>query len=495
VEEVAWHDKAPEGKLDLLVTLDFRMSPTCVYSDIVLPTATWYEQNDLNTSDMHPFIHPLTAAVDPIWESRTDWDIYKGIARAFSAVAPEVLGVETDVVLTPILHDTPGELAQPYDVADWKRGETDPVPGRTMPQVTVVERDYPNVYKRFTALGPLMEKVGNGGKGIAWKTAGEVAKLAALNGVVTAEGPTRGMPRIESDIDACEVILMLAPETNGEVAVRAWEALSKATGRDHTHLALPKEDEKIRFHDVAAQPRKIISSPTWSGLESEKVCYNAGYTNVHERIPWRTLSGRQQLYQDHKWMRAFGEALVTWKPPVDLKTVRKILGTVPNGHDEVVLNFITPHQKWGIHSTYTDNLLMLTLSRGGPIVWMSEVDAARAGLVDNDWVETFNANGALVARVVVSQRMKEGTLFMYHAQEKIVNVPGSPLTGQRGGIHNSVTRAVLKPTHMIGGYVQQSYGFNYYGTVGSNRDEYVIVRKLQKVDWLEEALPEGENAA
>ena len=30
-----------KGKLDLLVTLDFRMSTTCLYSDIVLPTATW----------------------------------------------------------------------------------------------------------------------------------------------------------------------------------------------------------------------------------------------------------------------------------------------------------------------------------------------------------------------------------------------------------------------------------------------------------------------
>jgi nitrate reductase alpha subunit len=67
-QEVAWHEEAPQGKLDLLVTLDFRMSTTCVYSDIVLPTATWYEKNDLNTSDMHPFIHPLSAAVDPVWE-------------------------------------------------------------------------------------------------------------------------------------------------------------------------------------------------------------------------------------------------------------------------------------------------------------------------------------------------------------------------------------------------------------------------------------------
>ena len=494
-QEAVWHDEAPEGKLDLLVTLDFRMSTTCVYSDIVLPTATWYEKNDLNTSDMHPFIHPLTAAVDPVWESRSDWDIYKGIARKFSEVAPEVLGVEKDLVLTPIQHDTPAEIAQAFDVEEWKRGETEPVPGRTMPALAVVERDYPNVYRRFTALGPLLSSLGNGGKGITWDTKEEVESLARLNGTVAGDGPTAGLPRIESDIDASEVILMLAPETNGEVAVKAWEALGRNTGRDHAHLALPKADEKIRFRDVVAQPRKIISSPTWSGLESEKVCYNAGYTNVHELIPWRTLSGRQQLYQDHLWMRAFGEGFCVYRPPVDLKTVKPMIEAAPSGDKQVVLNFITPHQKWGIHSTYTDNLLMLTLSRGGPIVWISEEDAATAGIVDNDWVEAYNLNGALVARAVVSQRIRTGTLFMYHAQEKIVNVPGSKLTGQRGGIHNSVTRAIVKPTHMIGGYAQQAYGFNYYGTVGSNRDEFVIVRKLAEVDWLERpAAPEMEVA-
>jgi len=480
--DVKWRDEAPEGKLDLLVTIDFRMSTTAVYSDIALPTATWYEKNDLNTSDMHPFIHPLTNAVDPLWECRSDWDIFKGIAKKFSDVAPEILGVEKDVVLVPIQHDSPGELAQPLDVKDWKRGEVEPIPGKTMPTVAVVERDYPNLYKRFTALGPLMEKVGNGGKGIAWNTEHEVAHLKSLNGVVIEDGPTKGMAKIESDIDAAEVILMLAPETNGEVAVKAWESLSKTTGREHAHLALPKEDEKIRFRDVVAQPRKIISSPIWSGLESEKVCYNAGYTNVHELIPWRTLTGRQQLYQDHLWMRAFGETLCVYRPPIDTKTTdhRK-----PNGEKEILLNFITPHQKWGIHSTYTDNLLMLTLSRGGPIVWLSEDDAKGAGIVDNDWVEAYNSNGALTARAVVSQRVKPGMIMMYHAQEKIVNAPGSEVTGHRGGIHNSVTRAVLKPTHMIGGYAQQAYGFNYYGTVGSNRDEFVIVRKMKKVDWLD----------
>jgi nitrate reductase alpha subunit len=486
---VVWHDQAPEGKLDLLVTLDFRMSTTCVYSDIVLPTATWYEKNDLNTSDMHPFIHPLSAAVDPVWESRSDWEIYKGLAKRFSEIAPEVLGKERDLVLLPMQHDTGDELAQAIGVKEWHKGEVAPIPGKTMASLHVIERDYPNIYKRFTALGPLMSSVGNGGKGIAWKTEHEVELLGKLNGIVAEEGPTKGLPRIETDIDATEVILSLAPETNGEVAMKAWAALGKITGREHGHLAEAKEDEKIRYRDIQAQPRKIISSPTWSGIESEKVCYNAGYTNVHELIPWRTLTGRQQLFQDHPWMTAFGEQLAVYRPPIDTKTIKPIIDIKDNGHKQVVLNFITPHQKWGIHSTYTDNLLMLTLSRGGPIVWISEIDAKKVGIEDNDWIEAYNLNGALVARAVVSQRVPEGMVLMYHAQEKIVNVPGSEVTGQRGGIHNSVTRTVIKPTHMIGGYAHQSYGFNYYGTVGSNRDEFVIVRKQAKVDWLEEKAP------
>jgi len=483
--EVVWHDKAPEGKLDLLVTLDFRMSTTCLYSDIVLPTATWYEKNDLNTSDMHPFIHPLSTAVDPAWQARSDWEIYKGFARTFSALCPDYLGVEKEVVLTPLMHDSPAELAQPFGVADWKRGECDLIPGKTAPQIAVVERDYPNLYKRFTALGPLLKKIGNGGKGIGWNTEVEVDELGNLNGRVTDPGATEGMPSIDTDIDACEVVLQLAPETNGHVAVKAWKALGVQTGRDHTHLAIYREDEKIRFRDIQAQPRKIISSPTWSGIESEKVSYNAGYTNVHELIPWRTLTGRQQFYLDHPWMRAFGESLAVYRPPVDLKTTKDIHNIRSNGNKEIQLNFITPHQKWGIHSTYTDNLLMLTLNRGGPVVWLSEDDAKSAGIVDNDWVELFNINGAIAARAVVSQRVNPGMVMMYHAQEKIINTPGSEITGTRGGIHNSVTRIVLKPTHMIGGYAQFSYGFNYYGTIGTNRDEFVVVRKMNKIDWLD----------
>lgn len=64
-QEVNYRDEAPEGKLDLVVDINFRMDTSALYSDIVLPTASWYEKDDLNTTDMHSFIHPLASAVPP----------------------------------------------------------------------------------------------------------------------------------------------------------------------------------------------------------------------------------------------------------------------------------------------------------------------------------------------------------------------------------------------------------------------------------------------
>jgi len=244
-----------------------------------------------------------------------------------------------------------------------------------------------------------------------------------------------------------------------------------------------------------AQPRKIITAPTWSGIESEHVSYTAGYTNVHEHIPFRTLTGRAHFYQDHEWMLDFGEGFCGYRPPVDMQEHKKVPASVTSG-PHLVLSWITPHSKWGIHSSYQDNLRMLNLFRGGPYVWLSEEEAATIGIRDNDWVEAINANGATVARAVVSQRIPRGMAIMYHAQEKNVNVPGSPTTGKRGGILNSVTRVLVKPTNMVGGYARLAYSFNYYGPVGSNRDEVVVVRKIEdrNVDWLERPLtPEREK--
>ena len=84
---MTWHDEAPRGKLDLLVTSDFRMTSTTLFSDVVLPAATWYEKHDLSTTDMHPFVHSFNPAIAPPWQTRTDFDIFVTLAKAVSTPA------------------------------------------------------------------------------------------------------------------------------------------------------------------------------------------------------------------------------------------------------------------------------------------------------------------------------------------------------------------------------------------------------------------------
>ena len=493
--QVNYLEDGPVGKLDLMVDINFRLNSTGAYSDIILPTATWYEKNDLNTTDMHPFIHPLGEAVTPGWESKSDWQIFKAIAETFSTLAEKHLGKKRDLVALPMQHDSPMELAQPFgQVKNWKRGECEPIPGKTMAALRLVERDYGQTYNKYIALGPLLTKLGNNVKGIDWNTEQEYKELAVLNKTVQVDGVSKGMPSLEEDIYVCDSVMRMAPETNGEVAHKSWSALSKKTGLDHHHLYAGRHEDKITFRDIVAQPRKIITAPTWSGIESETVSYTAGYTNIHEHIPFRTLTGRAHFYQDHEWFLDFGEGFCVFKPPVDLKAHETVPDSVRR-KPHLTLSWITPHSKWGIHSSYQDNLRMLTLFRGGPYIWIAEDDARQIGLADNDWVEAINANGATMARAVVSQRVPRGMALMYHAQEKNVNVPGSPSSGKRGGILNSVTRVVVKPTNMVGGYAQLAYGFNYYGTVGCNRDEQVVLHKVEDrdIDWLERPLtPERE---
>ena len=99
----------------MVVDINFRMDTSALYSDIVLPTASWYEKDDLNSTDMHSFIHPLQMAVPPSWESKSDWDIFKILAEKFSELAPTHFPEPVrDLVAMPLQHDTPAEMAQAH---------------------------------------------------------------------------------------------------------------------------------------------------------------------------------------------------------------------------------------------------------------------------------------------------------------------------------------------------------------------------------------------
>ncbi|PSK88765.1 respiratory nitrate reductase alpha subunit apoprotein [Murinocardiopsis flavida] len=475
--DVRWRAEAPEGKLDLLLSMDFRMTSTTLLSDIVLPAATWYEKHDLSTTDMHPFVHAFTPAIDPPWQARTDFDAFHAIAARFSELAAEHLGTVADLVAAPHQHDTPGEMAQPKGTApDWKATGEVPVPGATMPNLVVVERDYTAVAAKMAALGPLTESLGLPVKGVSFTPDKEVDWLGRRNGTVEG-GPADGRPKIDTDVKACELILALSGTSNGRLASQGFERLAARTGTDFDELIQGGRERRVVFRDTQDRPTSVGPSPEWSGKEAPDRRYSPFTINLEHDKPWHTLTGRQHFFVDHDWMHEFGESLPVYRPPLDIHRLFGEPRLGSTGRREVTVRYLTPHSKWSIHSEYQDNLLMLTLSRGGPTVWMSPSDADAIGARDNDWVEAVNRNGVVVARLIVSHRMPAGTVYVYHAQERVIDVPKSEATGRRGGIHNSLTRLLVKPTHLIGGYAQFAYAFNYIGPTGNQRDEVTVVRR------------------
>ena len=486
-EEIVWREET-NGKLDLLVALDFRMTTTPLYADVVLPAATWYEKHDISSTDMHPFIHPFNPAVDPLWESKSDWDIYKTIAKSVSELAKtHMKGVFKDVVTTPLAHDTQQEIATPLGlVKDWSKGEIEAIPGKTMPGFAVVERDYTQIYDKYISVGPLLEKGKIGAHGVSFSVKEQYDELKLMLDTWEDGTVKNGLPRMDTARKVADVILNVSSASNGKVSQKSYEDLEQQTGMELKDISAERASEKITFPNITAQPREVIPTAVFPGSNKLGRRYSPFTTNIERLVPFRTLTGRQSYYIDHEVFLQFGENLPIYKPTLPPMVFGTKDKQIKGGVDTLVLRYLTPHGKWNIHSTYQDNLHMLTLFRGGPTVWISKEDAQSNDINDNDWLEVYNRNGLVTARAVVSHRMPRGTMFMYHAQDKHIETPGSEITDTRGGSHNAPTRIHLKPTQLVGGYAQISYGFNYYGPIGNQRDVYVAIRKMKEVDWLED---------
>jgi len=77
-------------KLDLFVTFDWHLSTTALYSDYVLPTAGWYEKADITwATTLAPFSTVTTPAVEPLGESKPDWEFHCLLLKALQNLAIE----------------------------------------------------------------------------------------------------------------------------------------------------------------------------------------------------------------------------------------------------------------------------------------------------------------------------------------------------------------------------------------------------------------------
>ncbi len=480
-KEVKWHEVAPTGKMDLVVDLNFRMDSSALYSDIVLPSASWYEKADINSTDMHSFIHPLSAAIDPVWEAKTDWEIFSNIAKATSEVAKTHLpGIQKDIVTAPLGHDSEDEIAQ-TSIKDWFKGECEAIPGKTMHKIAIQERDYTKIYDKYITLGRNFRNKGAGAHGNHYECEDVYDEMVESNHFAVEKLDGEIYPSLKEDVSAINAVLHLSSVTNGKLARRAYKNAEKKTGLELEDIGLYTESVTMQYKDLQKAPHRYNSSPVWSGLINTDRAYSAYTYNIEKMVPWRTLTGRQHTYLDHDMYIGFGEHLPTYKPSPKAEAYGDLKETLKDS-DAKVLSCLTPHGKWHIHSTYMDNLRMLTLSRGIEPCWLSEADAKDLGINDNDWVEVINDNGTYCTRAVVSSRIPKGVTIVYHTIERTIGLPLSQIRkGKRSGGNNAVTRVRLKPNFLAGGYGQFTYYFNYWGPVAVNRDTHVIVKKMTEV--------------
>lgn len=75
-------------KLDLIVGINLKMSATAAKSDIVLPACGYYERRGIKYAQSYvPYYAVGEKAIDPLWESRSEWEIAGLLARKIEEIA------------------------------------------------------------------------------------------------------------------------------------------------------------------------------------------------------------------------------------------------------------------------------------------------------------------------------------------------------------------------------------------------------------------------
>lgn len=153
-------------KLDLIVDVNFRMDTSAFYADVVLPSAGFYEKWDLNTSDLHTFVIPFSPVIPPQFQSRTDWQIWRGLAQAlqntglvFDDTVPDGTTVRRDFTKMLADFDTlgtagtlgPYNLSQDKNAAQFILSNAEETAGMTMDGINQQPKRFVATHEEWTS--------------------------------------------------------------------------------------------------------------------------------------------------------------------------------------------------------------------------------------------------------------------------------------------------------------------------------------------------------
>jgi len=359
-------------KIDTIVTCDFRMSTSGMWSDYILPACGYYEKPGIKyVMSYIPYVVVGERAVPPLHESKHEWDIMVGLARKIQERA----------------------RARGIDGFTDHRGEY---------------HTLSNFYDWLSVDGIYCE--------------GEKGETAALDYIMRNSGVTR----------------------HTDLGEQPWE---KAV-----------EDGMVKIEALAGPEMAMGLGCMFSDFDYSEPMNQFGWFHKY-KTPWPTITGRQQFYIDHPWYLEVGEQLAVHKEPVAAG------GPYP-------LRLTGGHNRWSQHSIFRANQPLLRLQRGGPVAYLSHVDARERGISDHDRIRVYNDVGEFTLRAKVSPSVQPGTLICYHAWEGY-QFPD-------GATQNDVGANPLKPNNMAGDYGHLRYRSAYLSMNNIPKEVAVEVEKVRE---------------
>ena len=346
--------------MDLVVDLNFRMDTSALYSDIVLPAATWYEKADLQ---LH---RPRTASFTrcrqrcPRAGSRRATGKSSGRWPRSSANWRAKHFPETgrDLVATPLRARFAAEIAQPQIRRLAARGKCEPFPARPCRRLKVVTRDYKNCTSSTSLSGRWREP--------------RLGPRHALRGSRTSTTRRWGVPTFSSDgteylslaedEQACNIVLRFATVTNGELAYRAYQEHGGKGRRCRWRISPRGTAACGRLQGPSGAAARLLNSPMWSGLTKRPRLFTI---HLQHRAPGAVAHADRPaaLLSRPPDVSAVRRAPALYKPkplPSQYADLRESEAVGPTK----MLNYLTPHGSGTSTRTYGDNQRMTTLSRG-----------------------------------------------------------------------------------------------------------------------------------
>ena len=415
-----------EKMLELVVTIDFRINSTALFSDVILPTATWYEKFDIETTPMHVYLQAFNPAIKPLYESKTDYEIFKLLAKAIQLYSHKL-------------------VATGRWNGKWKDKEKKQV------------IDFTKVYNIFTANGKL-------------DTDEKSAKFILLKSPIIYPDPDeyrKNKKNFSPELQDLIENKLFKGDVMGYIDGLV-ELIKKGP------VPFPATQSRRPITPFKENIDKMLPIPGGGKLAKEKITiggkvkvpkfYGKKYLGM---IGAKTLTGRQQFYIDHSYFLDLNNELPIYKEPE--------FDRLPDKRTKAPLKLNTPHGRWGTHSTFRDVDILLRLQRGQTIALMSKTDAMKRGIKDGDKVKVYNEFGEMICVAKVMPGIKEDEIRVANGSEMFTTIKNwfNGITP----IRPKPTQSVKYPETKAPGY-HLKYGWNFWGVTGNECDTSVEVEKI-----------------